>query len=309
MEIGKEIKIAVLVPCYNEERTVGAVVDGFHRCLPEAEVYVYDNNSTDSTSDIAKSKGAIVKKVYQKGKGNVVRCMFSDVEADVYILVDGDDTYPAEYAESLITPILNGEADMVVGDRLSSTYFDENKRPFHNTGNVLVCKLINSLFKVRLNDILSGYRAFSKNFVKNTPVISTGFEIETELTINAIDNNLIIKEVPVAYRDRPDGSESKLNTFSDGARVLGMMLKLFRDYRPMLFFSAVSLVIAVISLVLLVPVFLDYFRTGLVERFPTLIFGCFMMLGSLMLFCAGLVLEVVKNQNRRIGSLIAKLRK
>lgn len=298
--------IAILVPCYNEERTVGKVVDDFRAALPDATVYVFDNNSTDNTAAIATEHGAVVKRVQQKGKGNVVRAMFSSVETDVYVMVDGDDTYPADQVKELIAPIVEGQADMVVGDRLSSTYAQENKRLFHNSGNQLIRGLINRLFGVNLTDILSGYRAFSREFVSNMPVMSSGFEIETELTVFAIDNNYLVKEVPIIYRDRPDGSESKLNTFSDGLRVIKTLLMLFRDCRPVSFFSSISVLLTLASVTLLTPVFIDYFHTGLVLRFPTLIFGCFLLLGALMLFCVGVVIRVVNNQNRRMTAIFTQ---
>lgn len=307
MEKCQNHKVAVLIPCHNEVLTVGKVIDRFRTLLPDAEIFVFDNCSTDGTSEEAASHGATVRYVYMKGKGNVVRNMFLSVDADIYIMVDGDDTYLPEDMCWYIEPVLSGEADMVVGDRLSSTYFKENKRPFHNSGNVLVRRLVNMLFGVKLSDVMSGFRVFSRQFVKNMPVMSGGFEIETEITVYAIDNNYRIKEVPVPYKDRMEGSESKLNTFSDGIRVLSTLLMLVRDCRPLLFFSLISAVCAIISLIFLVPVFVEYFRTGLVARFPTLIFGCFVMLVALMLFCVGLVLDVIKNQFRRL-SLMTSIR-
>lgn len=292
-------RIAVLIPCYNEEKTVGNVISDFKTQLPEADVYVYDNNSTDATAAIAKQHGAIVVKEYRQGKGNVVRSMFRDIEADVYIMVDGDDTYPPTNVREMIAPILNGEADMVVGDRLSSTYFAENRRQFHGGGNKFVKWLINSMFNSDIHDILTGYRAFSREFVKSMPVQSRGFEIETELTAYALHFNFLIKEVVVPYRDRPEDSVSKLNTFKDGVRILNTAFALFRDYKPYVFFSSIALVIAIMALVFLIPVFIEYFQTGLVARFPTLIFGCFLLLGALLLFCSGMILQVLTNQNRK----------
>lgn len=292
--------VAVLLPCYNEALTIAKVVSDFRKALPGATIYVYDNNSTDGTAEVARQAGAVVKTEFRQGKGNVVRSMFSDIDADVYVMADGDDTYPADEAAALIEPVVSRRADMAVGDRLSSTYFSENKRRFHGGGNLLVRWLINKLYGAEIHDVLSGYRAFSRDFVKNMPVMSKGFEIETELTMFALDGNYLIKEVPVTYRDRPENSESKLNTVKDGIRILRTIFTLFRDYRPLLFFSVVAAILAVIGIVMLIPVFIDYFRTGLVERFPTLIFGCFVLLASIMFFSVGLVLEVITNQNRKL---------
>ena len=275
-------KIAVLIPCYNEGKTIEKVVKDYKKALPEADIYVYDNNSTDDTAKIAENAGAIVKHEYRQGKGNVIRSMFRQIDADCYIMVDGDDTYPAENAREMCNLVLDKKADMVVGDRLSSTYFTENKRPFHNFGNRIVRFLINKLFKNNIKDIMTGYRAFSKEFVKTYPVLSKGFEIETEMTIHAVDKNFLIKEVPVAYRDRPVGSVSKLNTYRDGFKVLKMIATLFKEYKPFFFFNIISIVLALISLLFIVPVFQEYFETGLVLRFPTLIVGGFIMLSALL---------------------------
>ena len=277
-------KIAVLIPCYNEAKTVEKVVKDYKKALPEADIYVYDNNSTDGTDKIAKKAGAIVKYEYRQGKGNVIRSMFKDIEADCYLMIDGDDTYPAENAREMCDLILEGKADMVIGDRLSSTYFTENKRPFHNLGNRLVRGLINKLFKSNVRDIMTGYRAFSYEFVKTFPVLSKGFEIETEMTIHALDKNFLLKEVPVNYRDRPAGSVSKLNTYRDGFRVLKTIGRLFKEYKPTIFFSIIGLIFLVIAVVFAVPVFADYFKTGLVPRYPTLIFSGFMLIISILMF-------------------------
>lgn len=265
-------KIAVLIPCYNESRTIEKVVTDFRRVLPEAVIYVYDNNSSDGTDEIARRAGAIVRYERQQGKGNVIRRMFREISAECYIMTDGDDTYPAESAPEMARMVLEEQADMVVGDRLSSTYFQENKRPFHNFGNSLVRKAINVLFRSSVKDIMTGYRAFSYQFVKSFPVLSEGFEIETEMSIHAVDKNMRIDHVVVDYRNRPVGSQSKLNTFSDGIKVLRMILKLFRIYRPMAFFGLISLLLALTAGLFFIPVFLEYLRTGLVARFPTITF-------------------------------------
>ena len=293
-------KIAVLIPCYNESKTIEKVIKDYKKELPEADIYVYDNNSNDGTDKIAKKAGAIVKYEYKQGKGNVIRSMFRDIDADCYLMIDGDDTYPAENAKEMCNYVLEGKADMVIGDRLSSTYFTENKRPFHNFGNVLVRKLINTLFKSNVKDIMTGYRAFSYEFVKTFPVLSKGFEIETEMTIHSLDKNLLLKEIPVEYRDRPAGSESKLNTFSDGFKVLKTIARLFKEYKPTIFFSIFGLLFFIISLLFGVPVFRDYFKTGLVERFPTLIFAGFMLMISVLSFICGIILEVVVKKHRQL---------
>ena len=293
-------KIAVLIPCYNESKTIEKVVKDYKKALPEADIYVYDNNSKDNTDEIALKAGAIVRYEHKQGKGNVIRSMFRDIDADCYLMIDGDDTYPAENARQMCDYILNGEADMVIGDRLSSTYFKENKRPFHNFGNVLVRGLINTLFKSKVKDIMTGYRAFSYDFVKTFPVLSKGFEIETEMTIHSLDKNLLLKEIPVDYRDRPEGSVSKLNTFKDGFRVLKTIARLFKEYKPTIFFSIFGLMFLIVSLVFGIPVFKDYFSTGLVERFPTLIFSGFMLMISVLSFMCGIILEVVVKKHRQL---------
>ena len=292
-------KIAVLIPCYNEAATIEKVVRDFRAALPEAVVYVYDNNSTDGTGDLARAAGAVVRRERRQGKGNVIRTMFRDIEAQCYVIVDGDDTYPAESAREMADAVLLEGADMVVGDRLSSTYFTQNKRPFHNAGNVLVRRLVNQFFRGNIVDIMTGYRAFSRLFVKSFPVLSKGFEIETEMSIHALDKNLRLVNVPVDYRDRPAGSQSKLNTYSDGARVLMTIFRLVKDYKPLAFFSVVSLVLIVAAAVLFVPVFFEYLDTGLVERFPTLIVAGFLAVGGLLTFCCGLILDTVIKKERQ----------
>ena len=297
-------KIAVLIPCYNEAKTIKKVIKDYKKVLPEADIYVYDNNSIDKTDKIAKKAGAIVRYEYKQGKGNVMRSMFKDIDADCYLIIDGDDTYPAENAREMCDLVLNKKADMVIGDRLSSTYFTENKRPFHNFGNVLVRKLINFLFKSNIKDIMTGYRAFSHEFVKTFPVLSQNFEIETEMTIHALDKNFLIKEIPVQYRDRPNGSVSKLNTFEDGIKVLKTIARLFKEYKPSIFFGLFGLLFLIIAFSFGTPVFIDYFKTGLVERFPTLIFSGFMLMISILSFVCGIILEVIVKKHRQLFELI-----
>ncbi|MBE5854383.1 MAG: glycosyltransferase [Lachnospiraceae bacterium] len=292
-------KVALLIPCYNEEKTIAKVIEDARRFLPEAVVYVYDNNSTDNTAKIAKEHGAIVRQERQQGKGNVLRRMFREIDAECYVLTDGDDTYPLENAKEMVRLVLEEKADMVVGDRLSSTYFSENKRPFHNLGNSMVRGSINGLFHCDIKDIMTGYRTFSYNFVKTFPVLSKGFEIETEMTIHAVNNNMQIANVIVDYRDRPEGSESKLNTYSDGFKVLRTIARLFRVYKPMQFFSLVSLVLLLISFGFFLPVFLDYVKTGLVAKFPTLIVCGFVALAAIQSFFAGMILSNNANKDRR----------
>jgi glycosyltransferase involved in cell wall biosynthesis len=298
-ENAKMEKIAVLIPCYNEEKTIAKVVADAKAALPEAVVYVYDNNSTDRTVETAQAAGAVIRHEYVQGKGNVIRRMFREVEARCYIMVDGDDTYPMEFAPQMVDQVLHYNADMVVGDRLSSTYFSENKRPFHNMGNSLVRSSINRLFDCEVKDIMTGFRAFSYGFVKTFPVLSKGFEIETEMTIHAVYNHMQIGNVIVDYRDRPEGSVSKLNTYSDGFRVLGTIFRLYRDYKPFGFFSILALLLAVISVLFFIPVLLEYFATGLVLKFPTLIVCGFVMLAAIQSFFAGLMLSNMAQKNRR----------
>jgi glycosyltransferase involved in cell wall biosynthesis len=303
-------KIAVLVPCYNEAQTIKKVVTDFRRVLPEAVVYVYDNNSSDGTGQIAEAAGAVVRREYQQGKGNVVRRMFQDVEAECYVLVDGDDTYPAEAAPEMVEKVLQRRTDMVVGDRLSSTYFQENKRPFHNFGNSLVRASINRIFKSDIKDIMTGYRAFSYRFVKTFPVLSRGFEIETEMTIHAISANMALENVVIDYRDRPEGSVSKLNTVSDGLRVIKTIVNLFRNYKPLQFFSFLSALLLLIDLAVFLPaVWIPFRQTGIVERFPTLIVCGFVALAALLSFFNGMVLDSIMQKDRRDFEFRLKLAK
>ena len=303
-------KIAVLVPCYNEAQTIEKVVTDFRRVLPEAVVYVYDNNSSDGTGQIAEAAGAVVRREYQQGKGNVVRRMFQDVEAECYVLVDGDDTYPAEAAPEMVEKVLQRRTDMVVGDRLSSTYFQENKRPFHNFGNSLVRASINRIFKSDIKDIMTGYRAFSYRFVKTFPVLSRGFEIETEMTIHAISANMALENVVIDYRDRPEGSVSKLNTVSDGLRVIKTIVNLFRNYKPLQFFSFLSALLLLIDLAVFLPaVWIPFRQTGIVERFPTLIVCGFVALAALLSFFNGMVLDSIMQKDRRDFEFRLKLAK
>ena len=292
-------KIAVLIPCYNEEKTVEKVVRDFKAVLPEAVIYVYDNNSSDRTVELAEKAGAVVRHEYMQGKGNVIRRMFREIDAEVYVMTDGDDTYPAEFAREMVDKVLEHQADMVVGDRLSSTYFTENKRPFHNFGNSLVRGTINRLFHTEIKDIMTGYRAFSYQFVKTFPVLSKGFEIETEMTIHAADKNMQVDNVLIEYRDRPEGSESKLNTYSDGAKVLMSIAKLYRNYKPMNFFGLLALVLAVMSIGFFIPVLMEYIATGLVPKFPTLIACGFAMMAAIQSVFAGLVLSAGAQRSRQ----------
>lgn len=292
-------KIAVLIPCYNEEKTIAKVVADAKAALPEAVIYVYDNNSTDRTVELASKAGAVIRHEYMQGKGNVIRRMFREIEAQCYIMVDGDDTYPMEFAPEMVDKVLHHNADMVVGDRLSSTYFEENKRPFHNMGNSVVRAGINHLFNCEVKDIMTGFRAFSYGFVKTFPVLSKGFEIETEMTIHAVYNHMQIDNVIVEYRDRPEGSVSKLNTYSDGFRVLGTIFRLYRDYKPFGFFSIFALALVVVAAVFFIPVLIEFVKTGLVLKFPTLIVCGFVMMAALQSFFAGLILSNMAMKNRR----------
>lgn len=292
-------RIAVLIPCYNESQTITKVVTDFRKTLPEAVIYVYDNNSTDGTDELARKAGAVVRYEYQQGKGNVVRRMFQEVEADCYIMVDGDDTYPAVHAREMADKVLQHNADMVVGDRLSSTYFTENKRRFHNSGNTFVRKSINWLFHNSIKDIMTGYRAFSYRFVKTFPVLSHGFEIETEMSIHAVDKNLAVENVIIDYQDRPEGSESKLNTVSDGMKVLRTIARLFRCYQPQKFFGAIAALLLIISLLFFVPILCTYFADGLVPRFPTLVVCGFTALAAVQCFFAGMQLQNIVQKNKQ----------
>lgn len=292
-------KIAVLIPCYNEEATIKKVVTDFKEVLPEATIYVYDNNSKDNTAKIAEEAGAIVRHEYQQGKGNVIRRMFREIDAECYIMTDGDDTYPAEFAREMCDKVLERNVDMVVGDRLSSTYFEENKRPFHNFGNSIVRSSINTIFKSNIKDIMTGYRAFSYNFVKTFPVLSKGFEIETEMTIHTVDKNMLCENVVIEYRDRPEGSESKLNTYSDGFKVLMTILKLYKNYKPLGFFSLLAALLFVASLVFFIPVLINFFQTGTVDKIPTVIVCGITTLAAIISFFSGLVLDTMKQKNRQ----------
>ena len=294
------MKIAVLIPCYNEAKSITKVVTDYRAALPEAEIFVYDNNSTDGTDELARAAGATVRYEHRQGKGNVIRTMFRELEADAYLMIDGDDTYPAENARAMVDLVLSGRADMAVGDRLSSTYFTENKRPFHNLGNRVVRGLVNRLFHGNIADLMTGYRAFSYQFVKSFPVLSKGFEIETEMSIHALDKNLSVVSMPVGYRDRPADSPSKLNTYSDGLKVLRTVARLYKEYRPLSFFGVFTVLFALVGIGMFIPVLMEYFRTGLVPRFPTLIVsGVMIMLAILMLVC-GLILDTVAKKHRQL---------
>lgn len=296
-------KIAVLIPCYNESVTIKKVVEDYKAALPEATIYVYDNNSNDGTAEIAKAAGAEVRYEYRQGKGNVIRSMFRDIDADCYLMIDGDDTYPADNARQMVECVLSGRADMVVGDRLSSTYFTENKRPFHNLGNRLVRGTINKLFHSDIKDIMTGYRAFSKLFVKSYPVLSKGFEIETEMTIHCLDKNFKVVEIPVTYRDRPEGSESKLNTFSDGAKVLKTIASLFRDYKPLHFFTIIGMIFALVGVGFFAPIVVEYMQTGFVPRFPTLFVCCIFFVIAVLMYVTGLILHIINKKHHQLYEL------
>lgn len=300
-------KIAILIPCYNESQTIEKVVKDYKKELPEAKVYVYDNNSTDGTDKIAKAAGATVRYEYRQGKGNVIRSMFRDIDAECYLMIDGDDTYSANHAREMCDLVLNKKADMVIGDRLSSTYFTENKRLFHNFGNKLVRRLINQLFESNVKDVMTGYRAFSYLFVKSFPVLSKGFEIETEMTIHALDKNFNIVELPILYRDRPKGSESKLNTVRDGIKVLKTIGNLFRDYKPLIFFSLVSIILILIFAILFIPILIEYLHTGLVLRFPTLIVAIGIGIFAILMWCCGVILEVIAKKHKQLYELFLNL--
>ena len=292
-------KIAILIPCYNEEKTIAKVVKDWKNILPDALIYVYNNNSTDDTANIAEKAGAIVKNEYQQGKGAVIRRMFREVDAECYIMVDGDDTYPAEYGPEMASLILDKHMDMVVGDRLSSTYFEENKRPFHNFGNTLVRSSINHLFKTNIRDIMTGYRAFSYQFVKSFPVLSKGFEIETEMSIHAVHKNMAIANVIIEYRDRPEGSVSKLNTYSDGAKVLLTILRLYKNYKPFGFFGAIAALLLFISACMFIPILIKFVNIGLVPNFPTLIVSGFISLAAIISFFCGMILSTIVEKERQ----------
>lgn len=303
-------KIAVLIPCYNEELTVEKVVMDFKKELPEADIYVYNNNSKDKTEEIAKKAGAIVVNEYKQGKGHVIRSMFRNIDADVYVMIDGDDTYPANEVKPLIKLIEEKKADMVIGDRLSNgTYGEENKRNFHNFGNDLVRNTINFIFKSKLNDIMTGYRVFNKDFVKNIPVLSPGFEIETEMTFHALDRNYRIVEVPITYKDRPEGSVSKLNTFSDGFKVIKTILKMFKNYKPFAFFTLISVLLFIISLIIGVPVIIEFAKTGLVFKFPSAILATGVAIGAMLSFVVGLILDTLVTQHKESLEILRNINK
>ena len=306
MEIEEENgmdKIAVLIPCYNESQTIAKVVADYKKALPDATIYVYDNNSTDHTDEIARAAGAVVRYEYKQGKGNVIRSMFRDIDAECYLMTDGDDTYPAEDAPLMVEKILEHKADMVIGDRLSSTYFTENKRLFHNSGNRLVRSLINIIFKSNIKDIMTGARAFNYEFVKSFPILSKGFEIETEMSIHALDKNFKLVEIPVGYRDRPAGSVSKLNTYRDGMRVLATIARLFRDYRPFAFFGWIGIFCFAVATAFFAPVLVDYLETGMVPKFPTLIACSGLYVISFLLWISGVILEVITKKHRQLFEL------
>lgn len=292
-------KIAVLIPCYNESVTIAKVVKDFREALPEATIYVYDNNSTDGTDEIARQAGAIVRYEHKQGKGNVIRTMFREIDAEVYLMIDGDDTYPAEHAREMVDLVLNKGAHMVVGDRLSSTYFTENKRPFHNFGNSFVRFAINRVFKSNIQDIMTGYRAFSYEFVKTFPVISKNFEIETEMTIHAVDKNFNIENVVIEYRDRQEGSVSKLNTVQDGIKVVITIIKMFKNYRPFVFFSLIAAAMLFVALAFFCPVLIKYLSEGIVTRMPTLVTSGFMAIAALIAWFSGIVLSTLVSQNKQ----------
>ena len=292
-------EIAVLIPCYNESKTIKKVIEDFKKALPEATIYVYDNNSKDGTDEIAREAGAVVRYEHKQGKGNVIRSMFRDIDAKCYIITDGDDTYPAEFAREMCNKVLEEKADMVIGDRLSSTYFTENKRPFHNVGNVLVRKLINMIYKSNIRDVMTGYRAFSYQFVKTFPVLSKGFEIETEMTIHSLDKNMDVENVIIEYRDRPAGSVSKLNTYTDGFKVIKTIMTLYKNYRPLSFFTWITAILFLIGLGFLVPVLIDYIQTGLVPKMPSFIASIFFFICGIQSFFGGLILQTIIKRDKQ----------
>lgn len=296
-------KIAVLIPCYNESKTIKKVIEDFKRELPEATIYVYDNNSKDGTDEIARQEGAIVRYERKQGKGNVIRTMFREIDAECYIMSDGDDTYPAESAREMCRAVLERNADMVIGDRLSSTYLQENKRPFHNIGNVLVRKLINMIYKSNIRDVMTGYRAFSYQFVKTFPILSKGFEIETEMTIHTLDRNMNVENVIIEYRDRPQGSVSKLNTYSDGLKVIKTIATLYKNYKPLSFFSWITVLLTIIGTVFLIPVLIQYIQTGLVPKMPSFMASIFFYICAIQSFFGGLILQTIVKKVDKILKL------
>ena len=289
----------MLIPCYNESKTIKKVIEDFKRELPEATIYVYDNNSSDNTAEIAKKAGAIVRTERKQGKGNVIRTMFREIDAECYIMTDGDDTYPAEDAKKMCKEILENNVDMVIGDRLSSTYFEENKRPFHNIGNVIVRLLINMIYKSKIRDVMTGYRAFSYRFVKTFPVLSKGFEIETEMTIHSLDKNLNLENVTIEYRDRPEGSSSKLNTYVDGAKVIKTIISLYKNYKPLSFFLWLAILLVIIGTIFLIPVLLEFYKTGLVPKMPTFMASIFFFICATQSFFGGLILQPIVEKDKR----------
>lgn len=297
-------KIAVLIPCYNESKTIAKVILDYKTVLPDADIYVYDNNSTDGTDEIASKAGAIVRYEYRQGKGNVIRSMFRDIQADCYLMIDGDDTYPSENAAEMCNLVLNGKADMVIGDRLSSTYFEENKRVFHGFGNIVVRKFINAFWGgTHIFDVMTGYRAFSPLFVKTFPVLSKGFEIETEMTIHALDKNMLLQSIPINYRDRPEGSYSKLNTYTDGIKVLLTIFILYKNYKPLKFFSVIGCILGILSILLFLPVLVEYLNTGLVPKLPTLVFSSMLMVATFLSFVCGFILDTEIQKNKQFFEL------
>ena len=292
-------KIAVLIPCYNESQTIKKVVTDWKKALPEAVIYVYDNNSSDGTDKLAREAGAVVRYEHMQGKGNVIRRMFREIDAECYVMVDGDDTYPAEAGPEMVAEVLDNQADMVIGDRLSSTYFQENKRPFHNFGNSITRFFINSIYKTNIKDIMTGLRAFSFRFVKTFPVLSQGFEIETDMTIHAIDKNMFIKNCVIQYRDRPEGSVSKLNTVSDGTKVLHTIFNLYKNYKPLEFFGWLAVILLVVAFAFFIPVLIEYIDTGLVMRFPTLIVCGFVVIAAFLSYTAGLILQTMIHKDKQ----------
>lgn len=297
-------KIAVLIPCYNESKTIAKVILDYKTVLPDADIYVYDNNSTDGTDEIASKAGAIVRYEYRQGKGNVIRSMFRDIQADCYLMIDGDDTYPSENAAEMCNLVLNGKADMVIGDRLSSTYFEENKRVFHGFGNIVVRKFINAFWRgTHIFDVMTGYRAFSPLFVKTFPVLSKGFEIETEMTIHALDKNMLLQSIPINYRDRPEGSYSKLNTYTDGIKVLLTIFILYKNYKPLKFFSVIGCILGILSILLFLPVLVEYLNTGLVPKLPTLVFSSMLMVATFLSFVCGFILDTEIQKNKQFFEL------
>ncbi len=300
----KKDKIAILIPCYNESKTIQKVIKDFKKVLPHSKIYVYDNNSTDKTDELAKKQGAIVRYEYKQGKGNVIKTMLREIDAKCYLIVDGDDTYPADVAKEMCDCILSKKADMVIGDRLSSTYFKQNNRKFHNFGNKFVRFLINKIFKSDIKDIMTGYRAISYRFAKGFPIMSKEYEIETEMTIHAVEKNYKIIEIPVMYRNRIDGSISKLRTFCDGYKILKIIVQLFKEYKPSLFFNIFATLILIMSIIFLIPIFIEYYNTGLVPKFPTLIVSTMLLIMSLLLYVTGIILQTIVNKNKRIYELI-----